>query len=237
MTAPQDARGLFLLSRASLRLDDLAVAEAVARQLLALDPSSLQGLHALSAALIAKGDYRQVIETLTPLEKSAASRAKGGGGDAALLLSHLAHAHSQLGEHDRAVTVLTAAVASDPLSAPALNSLGYTLADRGQRLPEAIAYIERALKVDPENPSYIDSLGWALFKIGRFEDAEPQLQKAAAARPNQSVIQDHYGEVLAQRGKYREAVTAWERALKGDGEDIDKSAIERKIRDARTRLQ
>jgi tetratricopeptide (TPR) repeat protein len=237
MTAPQDARGLFLLSTASLRLGDVKGAEDVARKLMALDPTSIPGLHALSAALISRRDYRAVVELLTPLSKDVAGRAKGRESDAALLLGQLGHAHTQLGEHEQAVAVLTMAVASDPLNAPALNSLGYTLADRGQRLPEAIGFIERALKVDPENPSYLDSLGWALFKQGRIDEAEAPLRKAAETLPEQSVIQDHYGDVLARRGKYLDAIVAWERALKGDGEEIDKAAIEKKIRDARARKQ
>jgi tetratricopeptide (TPR) repeat protein len=237
VTAPQDARGLFLLSTASLRLGELAAAEDLARKLLAVDPTNLQGLQALSSALVARRDYRNVVDLLTPFSKDVAGRAKGRESDAALLLAQLAHAHTELGQHDQAIAVLTTAVANDPLSAPALNSLGYTLAERGERLPEAIAYIERALKVEPDNPSYIDSLGWALFKQGRFDEAEPHLEKASVALPEQSVIQDHYGDVLARRGKYQEAIAAWERALKGDGEDIDKAAIEKKIRDARGRKQ
>jgi tetratricopeptide (TPR) repeat protein len=194
-------------------------------------------LHALSAALVAKREYRGVVDLLTPLSKDVQGRAKGRESDAALLLAQLAHAHTELGQHEQAIAVLTTAVANDPMSAPALNSLGYTLAERGERLPEAINYIERALKVEPDNPSYIDSLGWALFKQGKFEEAEPHLQKAASALPEQSVIQDHYGDVLARRGKTQEAIAAWERALKGDGEDVDTAAIEKKIRDAKARKQ
>jgi tetratricopeptide (TPR) repeat protein len=237
MTAPQDARGLFLLSTANLRLDDLDGAEDVARKLVALDPAGIQGLHALSAALVAKRDYARVIELLTPFAKDVSGRAKGRESDAALLLSQLAHAHTQLEQHDQAIAVLTAAVNNDPSSAPALNSLGYTLADRGERLPEAIAYIERALKVEPDNPSYIDSLGWALFKQGRFEEAEPHLQRAAKALPQVSVIQDHYGDVLARVGKTQEAIAAWQAALQGDAEDIDPAVIEKKIREAKARKQ
>lgn len=237
MTAPQDTRGLFLLSTANLRLGEIKGAEDIARKLVALEPTNIQGLHALSAALIARRDYRSVVELLTPLSKDVTGRAKGREGDAAVLLAQLAHAHTELGQHAQAIDVLTTAVKNDPMSAPALNSLGYTLAERGERLPEAIAYIERALKVEPDNPSYIDSLGWALFKHGRFEEAEPHLQKAADALPEQSVIQDHYGDVLARRGKLQDAIAAWERALKGDGEGVDKAAIEKKIRDARARKQ
>lgn len=237
MTSPQDARGLFLLSTANLRLGDVAGAEEVARKLVALDPTSIPGLHALSDSFVARRQYRQVVDLLTPFAKEVVSRAKGRESDAALLLASLAHAHSQLGEHDQAVSVLTAAVARDPLSAPALNSLGYTLADRGQRLSDAVGFIERALKIDPDNPSYLDSLGWALFKQGRAEEAEGQLRRAADTLPAQSVIQDHFGDVLARRGKVTEAIGAWERALAGDGEDIDRATVEKKIKDARGRKQ
>jgi tetratricopeptide (TPR) repeat protein len=125
----------------------------------------------------------------------------------------------------------------DPLHAPALNYLGYMLADRGLRLPEAVTLIERALKVDPENPAYLDSLGWALFKQGKAEEAETPLRKAAEVLTTQSVIQDHFGDVLSQRGKTDEAIAAWERALKGDGDGIDRSTVEKKIKDARARRQ
>ncbi len=234
---PQDARALFLLSSAHLLAGDAPAAEEVARKLIALDPTSIPGLRATAAALIARRDFRGVVDLLTPFSKDVPARSKGRESDAAMLLAQLAHAHSELGQHDQAVTLLTAAIASDPLNAPALNSLGYTLADRGQRLPEAIGFIERALKVDPDNPSYLDSLGWALFKHGRTEEAEAHLRKAADASPAQSIIQDHYGDVLARRGKFAEAVSAWQRALAGDGADIDRASIEKKIKDAQGRQQ
>lgn len=237
VTSPQDARGLFLLSSANLQVRDFAAAEEVARKLLALDPGSLAGLRALSAALAGRGDHRGVVDLLSPFSKNASGRGKGSESEAALLLAQLGHSYTELGQHDQAIASLTAAVASDPMSGPALNSLGYTLAERGERLDEAVSFIQRALKVEPDNPSYLDSLGWALFKQGRADEAEPHLRRASDALPSQSVIQDHLGDVLARRGKFSEAIGAWERALAGDGTDIDRTTIEKKIKDAKGRQQ
>jgi tetratricopeptide (TPR) repeat protein len=137
------------------------------------------------------------------------------------------------GRVDEAEKAFRGIIERDPLHAPALNYLGYMLADRGLRLPEAVTLIERALKIDPDNPAYLDSLGWALFKQGRAAEAEPPLRKAAAVLVSESVIQDHFGDVLARQGKTSEAIAAWERALKGDGDGIDRASVEKKIKDAR----
>jgi tetratricopeptide (TPR) repeat protein len=146
-----------------------------------------------------------------------------------------ADALAESGKLDAATALLQSLIDRDPSNADALNSLGYMLAERGVRLPEAVTLIERALKVEPENPAYLDSLAWALFKQGNAEKAEAPMRKAADARPDESVIQDHLGDVLARRGKHGEAVAAWERALAGDGQGIDRPAIEKKIKDARSR--
>jgi tetratricopeptide (TPR) repeat protein len=133
--------------------------------------------------------------------------------------------------------VLRSLIAQDPGDANALNSLGYLFADRGERLGEAVELVQRALKVEPGNPSYLDSLGWAYFKQGNLELADPPLSEAAARQPANSVIQDHLGDLRFRQQRFAEAVTAWERALSGDGDAIDRAAIDKKLRDARSRLK
>ena len=128
-------------------------------------------------------------------------------------------------------------IAKDPLDAAALNFLGYMLAERGERLPEAIELVQRALKVEPGNPSYLDSLGWAYLKQGNLAGADKPLTDAAAQLPENSVIQDHLGELRFRQQRYVDAVAAWERALAGDGDAIDRAAIEKKLRDARGRIK
>jgi tetratricopeptide (TPR) repeat protein len=128
-------------------------------------------------------------------------------------------------------------LAKDPLHAPALNYLGYMLADRGERLDEAVGYIKRALAADPYNGAYLDSLGWAYFRQNKLDLAEETLSKAAAQRSRDSAIQDHYGDLLFKLGRYQDAVSVWQRALDGDGEQIDRGAIDRKLRSAREKLR
>ena len=124
----------------------------------------------------------------------------------------------------------------DPEHAQALNYLGYMLADRGERLDESVALIARAVEKDPHNGSYLDSLGWAYYKLDRLDLAEPPLRAASDQLQRNSVVQDHLGDLLNRLERYAEAIDAWRRALDGDGEEIDRAVIERKIDDAQRRL-
>jgi tetratricopeptide (TPR) repeat protein len=126
-------------------------------------------------------------------------------------------------------------LAADPEHAPALNYLGYMLAERGERLAEALALVKRAVDLEPHNGAYLDSLGWVYYKLGNLDEAEPRLRAAAAQLPRDSVVQDHWGDLLARRGQIAEAIAAWKQSLAGDGEAIDRSAIERKIARATAR--
>jgi tetratricopeptide (TPR) repeat protein len=128
-------------------------------------------------------------------------------------------------------------IARDPRHALALNYLGYMLADRGERLDESIGYIKRALDVDPYNNAYLDSLGWAYFRQNKLDLAEGSLKRAAEQRVRDSAVQDHYGELLFRLGRYQEAATAWQRALDGDMEQVDRAAIEKKLRSAKDKTR
>jgi len=128
-------------------------------------------------------------------------------------------------------------LALDDAHAPALNYLGYMLADRGERLDESVAYLKKALQIDPDNGSYLDSLGWAYYKENKLDLAADNLQRAADQLRTNGVIQDHYGDVLFKLGRYDEAISAWTRALSGDEEGIDRAGVDKKIRDARQKLK
>jgi tetratricopeptide (TPR) repeat protein len=136
--------------------------------------------------------------------------------------------------HDEAESVFKDALAVQPEAAPVLNYLGYMNADRGVRVEEALALIDKALAIDPENGAYLDSRGWALYRLGRMDEAESALRKAVAKQGNNAVILDHLGDALLGKGAVKEAIDFWKKALAGEDEDgeLDRAAVERKIKDA-----
>ena len=145
----------------------------------------------------------------------------------------LAAAYERARRHADAERLFREIVNADPSHALALNYLGYMLADRGERLDEAVSLISRALVLEPGNPSYQDSLGWAYYKQARYDLAVEQLARAASASADNSLVQDHYGDVLFALKRFDEAIGAWQKALAGDRSDVEPAEIESKIQRAR----
>ena len=104
-------------------------------------------------------------------------------------------------------------LASDPQNAAVLNYLGYMLADRGQKLDEALIMIKKAVDLEPANGAYLDSLGWAYFKLGKYELAEDNLTKAAQHMGSDPTVQHHLGDLYQKTGRLKLAAAHWERAL------------------------
>ena len=109
------------------------------------------------------------------------------------------------------------------------NYLGYMFAEHATRLDEAVTLIQRALKVEPDNPSFLDSLGWAYMQQGKLDLADPPLSTAAEKLPKNSVIQEHLGDLRLKQNRPADAIAAWKRALAGDGDSIDRGKIQQKI--------
>ena len=110
-----------------------------------------------------------------------------------------------------------------------LNYLGYSLVERGEKLDEALQMIETAAAARPDNGAIIDSLGWVLFQLGRYEEAVVHLERAAALEPVDPVINDHLGDVYWAVGRETEAHFQWHRALSFDPIEEDAMRIRRKL--------
>ncbi|HET8902096.1 MAG TPA: tetratricopeptide repeat protein [Holophagaceae bacterium] len=152
------------------------------------------------------GQWQTCLDTLLKAEAL-------GGPESADMLLLKANAYDQLNRPEDNLRALRAAQKLAPGNATLENNLGYLLLDHGGDIKEAASLIEAAVKQEPDNGSFIDSLGWLRFKQGNLEDAEAQLRRAADMRPYSADVRQHLGEVLLKVGKPDEAITQWERAL------------------------
>lgn len=223
-----DAPVLYMLAQAQRRLKHVDEASATVARMKSAFPDDPRTQYVAAQLLDDQGRRPEAIAAFQGLiERSP---------DDASLVHEYAALLEKGGRLDDAERALRDLLSKDPLDANALNSLGYMLADHGRRLDEAVDLVQRALKVEPLNPSFLDSLGWAYFRLGKLELADPPLTQAAEKLPTSSAIQDHLGDLRYKQRRFADAAAAWERALAGDGESIDRARIETKVNDARARV-
>ena len=116
-----------------------------------------------------------------------------------------------------------------PNDVDTLNYLGYTWVDRGENLTEAFDMIRKAVEEEPQSGAIVDSLGWAHYKLGEYEEAKVNLEKAVALSPSSATIIDHLGDVYWKLGRKREAGFQWKRALEFDPTDEERATIDIKL--------
>jgi tetratricopeptide (TPR) repeat protein len=95
----------------------------------------------------------------------------------------------------------------------AMNDLGYLWADQGKRLERSLNMIKAAVADQPQNMAYLDSLGWAYYRLGRYAEAVEQLEKAASEEESDGVIHDHLGDAYLKNNQKDKAIAAWQKAV------------------------
>lgn len=124
-----------------------------------------------------------------------------------------------------------AALAVNPEQPQVLNYLGYSLVEQQRNLDEALDMIERAVAASPDSGYIVDSLGWVLYRLGRYEEAVDQMERAVELLAVDPVINDHLGDVYWAVGRKREAEFQWRRAISFvDPEDTDGEADPERMR-------
>ncbi len=138
-------------------------------------------------------------------------------------------AREQLGKWPGAEADLKAALKQEPENASLLNYLGYSYVDRGKNLTEAFQLIQKAVALNPQSGFITDSLGWAHYKMGRYDMATRYLERAVALEPGDPVLNDHLGDAYWQVGRRTEARFQWTHALKMGPDESDVARIEGKL--------
>ena len=135
-----------------------------------------------------------------------------------------ANAEQTAGNYRAAEDILRNLLKKSPRNPVALNNLGYFLLEQNEKLDEAVLLIRQAVSIDPTNASYLDSLGWAYFKLEKFDQAEFYLKDAARSESASAAIFEHLGDVYHKQGKTELAKSAWQRAINAasNAESVDR---------------
>ncbi|MEP2642374.1 tetratricopeptide repeat protein [Roseobacter sp.] len=141
------------------------------------------------------------------------------GGPSWFLYYARAISHERQGNWENSEADFRAALEINPGQPQVLNYLGYSLVEKQVKLDEALDMIERAVAASPDSGYIIDSLGWALYRLGRYEDAVPHMERAVELMAVDAVVNDHLGDVYWAVGRKREAEFQWARALSFVDED------------------
>jgi tetratricopeptide (TPR) repeat protein len=203
---PDDPGPVAVLADVRFRQDRYDESAELARQVLKAEPGRHSMRILLAYALAGKGDTKAAAA-----EVRALLAAQPENIDWRYLLAGL---YSEAGDTYAAEQELLRILAAHPDHAPSNNDLGYMWADRGENLARAEAMVRRALEADPKRPAYLDSLGWVLYKQGRFQDAVGMLEEATRLAPElDAVLWDHLGDSYWRLERGGDAEQAWKTAV------------------------
>lgn len=223
---PEDIKLLYLEAATLADLNRVDEGVTLLRSLLKGGADDYNGHLAIASLYLDAGRAGEAVESARKALDLAAPNQPKKQLDALLLLSS---AQERAGDAKGSEDSLRRILAADPENATALNNLGYFLIERNQRLEEALGMIQRAVRSEPTNASFLDSLGWAYFKLGKLEEAERHLSEAARRNPSSVAIQEHLGDLYQKLGKTELARAAWQKALTFAGEAAETARIKAKL--------
>jgi Flp pilus assembly protein TadD len=142
------------------------------------------------------------------------------------VLSTLALSLDGLKRHEESDRLYEEAILVDSTNALILNNYSYSLSERGLQLERALRMATKAVSAEPQNSSYLDTIGWIHFMLGNFEPAREYIEKAIAAGEASAVVVEHLGDVYGKLGRADDARVQWEKAL---ALDPTKSSLREKL--------
>jgi len=137
--------------------------------------------------------------------------------------------YERAGHWPEAQTDFQAALKLRPDESELLNYLGYSWIDRGERLPEALAMVQRAVAANPQSGAMVDSLGWAYYRLGDYKQAVERLEQAIELEAGDPDINNHLGDAYWRVGRRDEAQFQWRRVLTLDPAPKLKAEVEAKL--------
>jgi tetratricopeptide (TPR) repeat protein len=196
----------------------------VLNKLLQSDPTNVDAYVNLSQVYLQGKKYSDAEKVLRKAEEKNLDNP-----DRERLKFQLASVYERQKDFDRAESVFKELLKENPKNANVLNYIGYMLADRGVRLQEAVQYVKEALELEPNNPAYLDSLGWAFFKLNDLENAEKYLLQAVGMTKNDPTMYDHLGDLYYKTGDLQKAADYWTKSVRNGTEPDDTAKVKDKL--------
>ncbi len=193
------------LAGIEIRQEKLSDALARLKKVIRIFKNHVDAYTMLSFARLAQQKYELLLEETAPAMELHGFPLK--------LLFNRAIAYDALKDYPNLEKSLEKLLSINPEHAEALNFLGYSYAERGIKLDEAEALIQKALKLKKNDGYYLDSLAWVYFKQAKYKKAEATQQKALGIEKGDPLMHEHMGDILWKRGKQKEAREAWQKAL------------------------
>ncbi len=146
-------------------------------------------------------------EAIAPLEKAFSLEPKNID-----VISTLALAYDAIGETAKSDSLHELGLKLSPNNHLLLNNYSYTLAERGEKLDIALEMAKKAIEQEPENPAYLDTIGWIYFKLGDYQKAYDYILKAVE-KGGSPVVIEHLGDICFKLGNKEKAIKYWKKAL------------------------
>lgn len=206
-------------------LEKVDEAQALLEKIIAADPKDIRPLDALGNILRAherygeaKDHYSRAVELIDKPTKQ----------NWALYYSR-GVCNERLKDWPAAEADFKLALELNPEESLILNYLGYSWVDQGMNLKQAMEYIRQAVQLKPDDGYYVDSLGWAYYRLGNMPAAVEHLERAVELRPDDPIINDHLGDAYWRVGRTLEAKYQWEQALSLEPEPDQEKTLHEKI--------
>ncbi len=129
------------------------------------------------------------------------------------ILSTLGLIYDNQGNYSKSAEIYEKALSIDPQNALVLNNYAYNLSERGVNLDKALAMSKLSLEKDPENASYLDTIGWIYFKMKNYKQAKKNIEKSLSINPNSAVVMEHLGDIYFGMEDYQNAKKYWNQSL------------------------
>lgn len=208
-------------------MDRTDEAIAVMEELTSTYPDSVATYHVLGDFLRFAGRSEAAVQAY---DRAVSLLQEQGRAPDWRLLHARALMNQRLDRWEQAEADFRAALADQPDQPTVLNNFAYSMVEREENLEEALEMIRRAVAAEPESGYFVDSLAWALFRMGRHDEAVPHMERAVELLPTDPILNDHLGDVYWAVGRYREARFQWRRALSfGPHDELDMDRVRRKI--------